>query len=335
MALHNFKIIKPDKPRILLIWIGRLGDLIIATPLIRAMRLRFSGSQIKLLVRNYVADVAILFDPSLEVICMPSVKNSRDIIAFLRKYLLATHDICVDLNSSYSRTSGTLTLLSRATQRVSFDKFRAGLFYTDTVAAPAKDEHMLARYRRLADFFKAPFEERLELTPKPEHEVMAQIIFSKLNLDPSKKIVAIHPGNFKKFDHRWPEEKFIELSRRILATEKAELVYLVGPGEEKEVKNILSSLPKVIKQVPVMSVPVLAAFMKKIDLLIVSATGTMHLAAAVRTPMISFHSGYTAKCWRPLNTPGEVLTTKDWNSLRSITVDEAWQSFLRVLQIKI
>ena len=324
-----------ENPRILLIWIGRLGDLIIATPLIRALRRRFPRSRITMLVRHYVADVAALCDPSLEVISMPTLKHPGEVAGFIGKYLLRSHDICVDLNPSYSRTSGILASLSRAPQRVSFDKFRANRFYTDTVGAPAEDEHMLARYRRLADYFQAPFEERLVLTPKPENEAAAQAIMEKLRLDRSKKVVAIHPGNFKKFDHRWPEEKFIALSRRILETGKTEIIYLTGPGEEKEVKKILTSLPSSIKQAPVMTVPVMAAFMKKLDVLIVSATGTMHLAAAVGTPMISFHSGYTIKCWRPLNTPGEALAASDWRSLRGISVEEAWQAFLRVSRIKV
>jgi len=324
-----------ENPRILLIWIGRLGDLIIATPFIRALRRRFPGSRITMLVRHYVADVAALCDPSLEVICMPSLKHPGEAAGFIGKYLLGSHDICVDLNPSYSRTSGILALLSRAPQRVSFDKFRANSFYTATVSAPAEDEHMLARYRRLADHFHAPFEERLELTPRPEHEAAARRIIEKLQLDRSKKAVAIHPGNFKKFDHRWPEEKFIGLSRRILETGKAEIIYLTGPGEEKEVKKILASLPLSIKQAPVMTVPVMAAFMKKLDVLIVSATGTMHLAAAVGAPMISFHSGYTIKCWRPLNTPGEAVAASEWRSLRGITVEEAWRAFLRVSRIEV
>ncbi|MCX5783979.1 MAG: hypothetical protein NTW04_06045, partial [Elusimicrobia bacterium] len=105
-------------------------------------------------------------------------------------------------------------------------------------------------------------------------------------------------------------------------------------GEEKPVKTMLGFLPAHVKYIPPTSAPTLAAILKNMDLFIVSATGTMHLAAAVKTAMLSFHSGYTYNCWRPLTENNVSLCGKTWNSCRDISVGDAWQAVAKFPALK-
>ncbi|HOX23070.1 MAG TPA: hypothetical protein PLL10_06355, partial [Elusimicrobiales bacterium] len=132
-----------EPSKILLVWIGRFGDLLVSGPFISALRAKYPRAAITLLARGYVEELAALLPGIDKVLTLPASPLSTG--SFLAG-ILPGFDLCVDLNSSYSRTSGFLSLFSRAPLRVSFDKFRAAWFYTKTAAAPAEDEHMLSRY---------------------------------------------------------------------------------------------------------------------------------------------------------------------------------------------
>jgi len=311
---------------ILLIWIGRLGDLIVSTPFIHAMRGKYPRARITLLARGYVRGAADMIAPLDEKIYLPSLSSPADAAAFAKNFLFKKFDLCVDMNASYSRTAGALARLSGAKRRVSFDKFRADWFYTATVPAPKDDEHMLERYRRLAEFFGATFTPQLRLDVPPREREAARKLLAASGVNPAAFKVAVHAGNFKKVGHRWPEEKFEELTKRILPLAGVEVIYISGPGEEAQTRA-LAQKAGVKFVIPPLPLGTLAGLLQEVNMLIVSATGTMHLAAAVGTPLLSFQSGYTDKCWKPLQGGGIALASKDWDSLRGIEVDKAWQAF--------
>jgi len=321
-----------SEPRkILLVWIGRFGDLLVSGPFIAALRAKYPRAEITLLARGYVKELAALLPGLDKVLALPSFSSPLSLPRFAGK-MLSGFDLCVDLNSSYSRTSGFLCLLSRAPERVSFDKFRACWFYNRTVAAPAEDEHMLSRYGRLAEFFGAPYQPALRVLIPETAQADAQKVLD--GLKDGGPLVLVHPGNFKKYDHRWPEEKFLELCRRLSALPgKISLVLMAGPGEEAPVKAMLAQLPGA-KYLPPLPAPQTAAVMSKCSLVVVSATGTMHLAAALDVPLVCFHSEYTYKCWRPMSPKSVSLSSGEWNSCRSITVDAAWEAVSAVLSKK-
>ena len=315
--------------KILLVWICRLGDLLISTPFMTALREKFPDAEITLLTRSYVREAADMVASVDRRVYLPSLKTPGDIADFCKLFLDGDFDLCVDLNMVYSRTSGWLTRLSGAKERVSFEKFRADWFYTGTVAAPQESEHMLERYRRLADYFSVPFSPRLELSVKDADRAAARKLLTEHGVNATAFKVAIHTGNFKKFDHRWPEEKFAELAKKIAAVPGVEVLYISGPGELPQVRAAakMAGIKTVLPPLPLAK---MAGLLKEVDMLVVSATGTMHLAAATGTPMLTFQSAYTAKCWQPLQGKGIHLNSGDWNSLRGITVEAAWKAFVEL-----
>lgn len=319
--------------RILLVWIGRFGDLLVSGPFIAALRAKHPQAEITLLARGYVEELAALLPGINKVLTLPNLSKPLSLISFVK--LLSGFDLCVDLNSSYSRTSGFLCLLSRAPERVSFDKFRASWFYTRTAAAPAEDEHMLSRYGRLAKLFDAPYEAVMRVQVPEQAIDSVNRLIAGLGFDGDGPLVLVHAGNFKKYDHRWPEEKFLELCKKLLVhPAKLRLLLMAGPGEEAPVTALLAALPGA-KFLPPLPAAQAAAAMSRCSLVVVSATGTMHLAAALDVPLLSFHSEYTYKCWRPLSPDSVSLSSGEWNSCRSISADAAWEAVSALLAKKL
>ncbi|MBI5211432.1 MAG: glycosyltransferase family 9 protein [Elusimicrobia bacterium] len=324
---------------VLSLWLGRVGDLIVATPALRAIRRRFPLARHTLVTSRLCAATAALIPFVDETV----VHRPRALASLAAVLLGRRHDLLVDLNPSASKTSAALSFLARSPIKLSFKKGRLDGVFTHQVAAPARDEHMLDRYARLAAALAAEYEDRLELRLPPAAEAEADAILARSGLAPlpGKLTIVIHAGNFKKYDHRWPEEKFAALTGLLLKEPGVRLAYLAGPGEEAPTRAIVapwshapgSDAPgcDAVPLLPSSSLGVVGALLRKVDLAILSVTGTMHLAAAVGTPTFGFYSGYADKVWRPRGPQHAGLVSREWTSCRDIAVDDAYAWLREVL----
>ncbi|MFH1619431.1 MAG: glycosyltransferase family 9 protein [bacterium] len=319
-----------DFNRILLLWIGRLGDFIVATPLINAIRRRFPAAKISLLTAAKAAPLARL-DPNIDEVLL--LEGAQKFYLNLPHLFMAARcfDLAVDLNPSYSRASLFTILLSMAPVRVSFKKQKpvpAGA-YTHLLDHDPDHEHFLDRYGRMAEFFGADYAPVMKVYPLKDHFEAAVSVLENLHPAPGTKIIGIHPGDFKKYDNRWPEDNFVEFTKKLLALRGVMPVYFIGPGEEKKIiSGILNRLPHGIPYIMPQPAGVAAALLGRIDWLVCNNSGMLQLAAAMGTNTFSFDSRYNFKCWRPRgNNYG--IESRQWNSCRDIGIEEAFEAFLK------
>ncbi len=315
--------------RIALLWIGRLGDFIVSTAALASIRRRFPQARIALVVGEKGEEIAALCPDVDEVLVLrPAHRLAENLRLLLR--VRGPWDLLIDLNTSFSRSSAALAWLARSAVKLAFDKGRASCIYTRLLEPAAEAEHMLDRYARLARALDAPYEPKTGLRIPPAALQEARRRLDSLGLPPGG-IIAVHPGNFKKFDNRWPEEKFVELSDR-LADAGLNLLYMAGPGEENEVKDLVARLKRPVPVLPPLPVAQTAALLSLLDLLVVNATGTAHLAAAVGAPTFSFLSGYTKTVWMPREGPHFSVVSSSWHSCRDIPVEAAFRALSEALR---
>jgi ADP-heptose:LPS heptosyltransferase len=305
--------------------VGRLGDLIVATPFLRSLRRRYPRAKIRL-VTSAAGEAAARMVPSIDEVLVAH-RFTRPVanLKLAAKLLGRRCDVLVDLNPSFSRLSAAMAAAMRSPLKAAFEKGRMDRLYDVRAAKPAEDEPMLDRYRRLAHELDAPYDPALELhVPESAHRTASKLL---RDLSPDfyddRANVAIHPGNFKKFDNRWPEDKFVLLTKQLLEDDRLRLFYLAGPGELAPVKAIVEQLPRPVPILPPASVPVAAALLSRMRLCVLNVTGTTHLAAAVGTPTFAFYSGYTAAVWRPRGSNHAGVVSKSWESCRDIPVKAA------------
>jgi ADP-heptose:LPS heptosyltransferase len=126
---------------------------------------------------------------------------------------------------------------------------------------------------------------RLQIVEKAGGKIFTEeLVF---DLPPTQKSgkqkVALHPGSKDSFK-RWPVERFIEVG---LGLKNCEIFVT---GTEKElVHQIQKAIPEA-KHVSTKSLKDLAAFLSGIDLLISNDTGPVHLACALKVPVIAIYS---------------------------------------------
>jgi ADP-heptose:LPS heptosyltransferase len=314
----------PDLERITALLIGRVGDVIIATPALRALRQRFPRARIRLVLHSQCRGLIPLIpfcDEFLTLERFPGLFGNMALIKALRQ----PHGLFIDLNPSFSRTADALTRLAAADDKLGFDKGPKSAL-TRRIDAVGEREHMLDRYARLAQALEAPYEPRTELRLTTEDERQADRILPA-RPDAGRKRVLVHAGNFKKFDNRWPEEKFVALTDALLGDPRLEIFHLAGPGEERPVRSIVDALKRPVPVLSPSSIGMAGALMRRMDAVLLNITGTTHLAAALDVPTFGLYAGYTDAVWRPRHARHGGVVAGSWDSCRSIPVEAVLQGF--------
>jgi heptosyltransferase-2 len=317
---------KKDYRRILLILLGRLGDYIVTTPFLAGLREKYPDAEITLITSHKAAGLA-RGNPDLDRVVV--FKGWHHPPSTLKMLAAAWRraDLAVDLNPAYSRASLSLMKLSRAPEKVAFEKKAPAGVYTALIPHDLEKDHFMEKYVVLAELlgFRPPENMRVTLS----EDILAEggRLVKALGFPPGDRIIAIHPGNFKKHENRWPEEKFVEFTRGLLKMKGVSPFYLVGLGEERETQDgILRHLPGV-RHIPPKSQELTAGILRHCAMLVCNSTGTLHLAAAAGVPTFSFNRPYTEKCWKPKGAMHAFVTSKSQKTCRDIEVPDALEAF--------
>ncbi|MBI4385810.1 MAG: glycosyltransferase family 9 protein, partial [Elusimicrobia bacterium] len=234
--------------RIVLLWIGRLGDLLVTTPLLGALRARFPQARIALVVGSKGREAAELIQSVDDIWTLGAACDLMAHGRLLRNLRVEPADLLIDLNSAYSKTSAFLARLARARVKLAFDTGRGIRAHTHLLPAAGEREPMAERYARMARALGAEIKDSTpRVNIRGQDLELARDLLRRLAAPARNPVgtararerwLAIHPGNFKKFDNRWPEANFIELTDRLAAaTDSARepgfpgwrIVYLAGP----------------------------------------------------------------------------------------------------------
>jgi ADP-heptose:LPS heptosyltransferase len=130
----------------------------------------------------------------------------------------------------------------------------------------------------------------------------------------SGKVVAVHPGGASGSMFNWGLTKYAKLIDTLVEKLKVKVLLIEGKGEEAVTKDLflrVRNRPPVLKGNA--DIKQLGAVLKKCAVLISKNTGTMHTAAAVQAPTISFFSPVfviSEKRWGPRGNNGIVLKPK-------------------------
>lgn len=321
---------KPERPVdvVTAVLIGRVGDTLVAGPMLRALRRKHPQARLRLVAAAQARQAAELLPWPDERLYLHKIASLRENVVLAFKLLKGKSPVVVDLNPAPSRTSTAVVAALRGRVKVGFRKEKFNRFFDLLVDKPAEDEPMLERYARMAAALEAPYEPRLEVALSEEHERAGEE-FAAAAFNEKGPRVLLHAGNFKKFDNRWPEEKFAALGRA-LAEDGCQLCWLAGPGEQEPVAAIAEGGGGGALVSPP-SLGATAALMKRCELVVGSITGTTHLAAAVGAPTFGLYAGYTDAVWRPRGALHGGAVSKDWRSCRDIPVEDALQGVRQAL----
>ena len=294
--------------KILLIQLKRIGDLILTTPAIAAMRQKFPDAHLTLVISKDGKALAPAIAGVNKLLVMP-----RGLAGFGAAAAIATSkfDYCIDFTRN--DRSALLVLLSRAKKRiVSFrikvrSKFRTR-FYNEFVPHRMRDMHTidyhLALLQPLGISNAAPAV-NLEL-PKSA-KATADELLNKQHV--GRPFIVFHPGSARP-EKFWDAERWAEVINHAANTHNVDLVLTGGasPLEQVHIRDIKAKVQaQVIDLSGKTDLLTLAALIAKARLLITVDSAPMHLASATKTPQVVLFGPTNPFHWRPLESPALIL----------------------------
>ncbi len=297
-------------PRILVLQLKRIGDLILTAPALAGLRASVPDAEIVLVTAANVAELAR---------CIPSVNR---VIPYLRgrgnvnawfSALAGSWDACLDFSGT--DRSALLAGLSHATRRIGYTKHASKplrrLAFTDLCGASVRELHTVDFHAALVETYLG----RPSVTPadQPPLKVSAEI-----RLAARQKLAAagvtgsyaiLHPGTVKP-EKLWVASRWAEVAAHLVA-ETGLSVVLTGADEGIE-RQHLAELKKHLT-VPVadlcgaLSLPELAGLIEGCGLMLGVDSMAMHLAAVFRRPQVALFGPTNPFHWRPRHERAAVL----------------------------
>lgn len=272
-----------------------IGDVVMATPALRAVRDRYPEAEIVGVMRPYVADVVAgtdLIDRSL-------FHDPRGDFPERRGWRFATQmrregfDLALLLPNSLR--SAWMAWLSGAKRRIGFRRNGRGGLLTDALTPKPKSRPhpVIDEYLRLVEYLGCEQPSRnMELATTDDDEA-SYLNFRKRHSAtmPGHEIICLNPGGAFGAAKHWPNESFGRLARR-LADEFGKTVLVVcGPAERdtaREIARVAERPDRVVTladETP--SIGLTKAAVKHSELLITTDSGPRHFAPPFGVPVVT------------------------------------------------
>ncbi|HST06341.1 MAG TPA: glycosyltransferase family 9 protein [Chloroflexia bacterium] len=308
MAARRGQVLRPTNPnlkRVVVIKPCCMGDVLMATPAIAALRRALPDSHIALAVGGWSRQ-AVAHNPRLNaLIDAPTGSEGTrwaDYMKLARLIRRGRYGATVVLDRSPMLS--IVALMSRARVRAGLDSDGRGISLTHPVPCPSdKVRHEVEWYLDVvrAMGLPAPREEAfLEFYPTDaDRNEAAQLLAEKGAGEAENGYVAIHVGGganpgMRLLSKRWDPERWARIADWLAETHDTTILLLGGPGkEDREAADKMQAAlfdatkPYVVDLVGKMNWGTMGALIGWCDLFLGHDTGAMHLATAMRTPVVA------------------------------------------------
>ncbi len=281
---------------ILIVLIAGIGDLVLASPSLRALRNGYPDAELHLLTSAEAAPLAGYYPYIDHVYSFPirQLRNNKKylldmarIVSGLRKtrfaLILNLYRVC---SFSGAAKMGMLFGLLRGERKLGHDRCGFGIFLDQSVPAGAfEGRHVVKAMADIAtlaggiqdDWGTEVFWDET-ITTKWEELLTATT---------GEIVIGINPGGDRE-DRRWPPDRFVAVAERLMERFKARVIILGGPTDRDIAAYITGKIKyKATNLAGEISLSALPFLVSRLDLLITNDSGPMHIAAATKTPLVA------------------------------------------------
>ena len=276
-----------------------LGDLVMATPVLRAVRRKF-GDDARLvgILRPYLADVLSgtdwldeqwFFDPR-------AADPSRRAWAVANRLRQERFDAAVLLTNSLR--AALMAWWAGAKQRIGHVRYGRGplltrKLYPRRAGGRIVPEPMVETYMTFADALGCGHESaRLELAVTASEEDSADGVFKRLGLRRDGRVILFNSSGAYGAAKLWPSEYFGQLARLVTTRCDHDVLVMCGPNERAIANDIVkhSQSPRVFSMADQpLDLGTAKACIRRGRLMVSSDSGPRHVAAALGKPVITLY----------------------------------------------
>ena len=320
----------PEAPRpgdirsILISRPDHLGDVVMTTAILPALKRAFPRARIDMLIGSWAKELVeicplidrhILFDHfflnrqngSLPAKCLKSLCQLPGVVRKLRR---RRYDLGLELRPFWGNTI-PLMYLANVRYRAGFPTAGFG-FLLHKAGGFSTSRHFVSNIEQLLADLNIEID-RQDIRPHIEVSSKTRSRFEKTlsrhGLTPGDRLVIFHPGSGRK-KALWSLEKWARLADLLQERNDVRVLIAVGPGESQVARNIavlMGRQPLILANE--ISIPDFVGLVSMAHLLIGLESFSAHVAAAVDTPCVVIHSGVQAmELWRPQGLSIHTLT---------------------------
>ena len=302
--------------RILILRMGPVGETILTTPVIRALRGRFPDAYIAYMVNPGREDLVsenpnlnevITYKVSIPSLIYEMVKRSFDMVVVLQPtFRLVVH-----------------TFLARIPFRIGFET-NSGKGCLLHAAVPNNiDQHETDRYLDVVRGIGIePDSCEPEMFVNAASQMWANDFLAGADVASDRLLVGLNPGSAS-LSRRWSRSGFAEVGDRLHQKYNAQILITAGEAEGRlphEIARRMSCSPCIVTGITPMQ---LGAIIQKCHLYISNDTGPMHMSTAVKTPTIGLFGASNPHQWGPDWHPHTIIARKSMEEIVAEDVLEA------------
>ncbi len=277
--------------RILVVELWQIGDVVLVTPFLRALRTCFPGAQISLLGKPHAAELLAHSGLVDDVIVAdmpwtrqtekysPGAYDRKKLRALVRELRARQFDVSFDARMDIR--SNILVSLSGGRRRIGFRHGGGDWLLTDAVPVDPKANHKIDDWlslltpvgcspRRDAACF---------LRTTEEEDAEARSTLSE-KLGTLERVIAIHPGG-SHAGKRWPVHSFAALAKELIARGNSVITFIDPQGYGAELRAIagITAFAPGLRG--------MMAILRQCAVLVCNDSGPMHVAAALGVPTVA------------------------------------------------
>ncbi|MFC1632049.1 lipopolysaccharide heptosyltransferase II [Candidatus Omnitrophota bacterium] len=300
--------------KILIVRTDRIGDVLLSTPVIKALRKNFPKSYIAMMVRPYAEDI-VLGNPYLdEVIIYDKYGRQKSLwrsLIFAQGLRRKKFDLALVLHPT--NRAHLVTFLAGIKSRVGYRR-NLDFLLTDKV------EHEKQKGQRHETQYALDFIRRLGVQAsgtdlfmpvRKDSEEYIQRLLENFGLESNQKLVAFHPGASCP-SKVWSTERFAQVTNRLVEQFKVKPVIVAGPNDVEIGKKLAGLIrAECFDFSGRTSVSQLASLLSRCALFISNDSGPVHIAAALGVPVVSIFGrrqpGLSPRRWGPTGKSDLIL----------------------------
>jgi ADP-heptose:LPS heptosyltransferase len=293
---------------VLVVQLKRLGDLILTTPALVALRQTMPQAKITLLIDYYSEELI----PALRMVDEIWTYDRKRSLPIWLKLLFREYDFCLDFTGN--DRSALVAFFSKAAERVSFSfvgrRRHRSWIYTDLVSSSVRDLHTIDHYLDLSRFvgFSGP-------APAPAIELPDDVvravpeILREIGL--TSPFFVVHPGTARR-EKYWPTERWAEVIRYVCDRTQFACLF-TGGSDRAEIEHIRAIRKELGEAFPVFNLAgqipflVTAAMIRRSRVFIGVDTAAAHVASVFSRPELVLFGPTNPFHWHPRQPLGSVL----------------------------
>ncbi len=350
----------PGAYKMLIIRTNRTGDVILTTPVFRALKESFPKSSVSVLVHRDTKAV-IENNRFIDKIYASRHRGFRIFLkeqALIRSLRKEKFDLVFVMHPS--QWCNLLSFIIKPRQSIGFDCYGSGWLLDKSVPYIYHEhrysrlisfeiEHEVDYNLRLTRIVGADTRDKRPFIDVPDEAIRKMKDFLKdEKVTERDRIAVIHPGSAEPY-LRWRKEGFCFVADRLMQ-EGIKVIIIEGPKEEKIVADIVTKMGKRPIIARGFSLLEVAGLIKQCGLFLGNSTGTAHIASALNVPTVTImgikHPSDSYLRWRPLGEKSVVLQNdvgckkcypaecRGYPCIATVDEDEVLRSCLRLLEKK-